>query len=178
MKIVGIGLNKTGTKTLGECLRHWQLMHKSFDAQAFELWRQKDYPALLRIVDEYESFEDWPWPLIYQEIDLAYPDSKFILTKRKSPKVWFQSLCKHADRTGPTIFRKYVYGYEMPHPYKDQHIQFYNNHLTSVRAYFRSRPESFIEVCWEDGDGWQALATFLGFATPLIPFPHANKVPD
>ena len=23
MKIVGVGLNKTGTKTLGTCLRHW-----------------------------------------------------------------------------------------------------------------------------------------------------------
>ncbi len=31
MKVFGIGLNKTGTTTLGLCLQHWGFRHKSYD---------------------------------------------------------------------------------------------------------------------------------------------------
>jgi hypothetical protein len=178
MKIVGIGLNKTGTKTLGACFRHWGLKHQSFNEEAFELWRRKEVEELLKWVGEYESFEDWPWPLIYADIDRKYPEAKFILTKRKNPETWFHSLCKHADRTGPTIFRKYIYGHELPHHHKAEHIQLYEHHIESVRKYFQHRPDDFLEVCWENGDGWQELARFLGYEAPCIPFPHENKAPN
>jgi len=178
MKIIGIGLNKTGTKTLGACFRHWGLKHKSFDVEAFELWRRKEYRKLLKWAEGYESFEDWPWPMIYKDIDQKFQEAKFILTRRKNPEVWFQSLCKHADRTGPTIFRKYVYGYEMPHHYKNEHIKLYKGHNESVRKYFHDRPNDFLEVCWEDGAGWQELARFLGYEVPNIPFPHENRAPN
>lgn len=178
MKIVGIGLNKTGTKTLRTCLLHWRLKHISYNMEAFDLWRNARYEDLLAWVGEYDSFEDWPWPFIYKQIDEKFPHTKFILTRRKNAEIWFESLCKHADRTGPTDFRKYIYGYEMPHAHKTEHLQFYENYIESVRDYFRNRPDDLLDVCWEDGDEWTRLSEFLGFDRPNAPFPHANKSPQ
>jgi len=177
LKIVGVGLNKTGTKSLGVCLRYWGCRHISCSVEAFELYRSGEYAALMDWVAKYDSFDDWPWPLIYREIDAEFPGTKFILTKRKSPEVWFDSLCKHADRTGPTRFRSEIYGYDMPHRYRDEHIRFYEQYVISVREYFRQRPDDLIEVCWETGDGWRELAGFLGFEEPAMVFPHVNRSP-
>lgn len=177
MKIVGVGLNKTGTKTLGTCLRHWHFKHVSFSPMALELWHQNNYEKLLAWVANYDSYEDWPWPLIFRDIDRAFPGSKFILTRRANPEVWFESLCKHAERTGPTIYRKYVYGFEMPHKHKSEHIRYYEGHLQTVREHFKDRPEALLEVCWEEGSGWTELAQFLDRPQPNVPFPHENKSP-
>ncbi len=118
----------------------------------------------MRLVGEYDSFEDWPWPLIYKGIDEAFPEAKFILTTRQCPDVWFASLCRHAERHGPTIFRKLIYGFEMPHSHKREHIHYCN-------------PSKLLEVCWENGDGWEELSNFLALPSPDIPFPHTNKWP-
>lgn len=177
-KIVGIGLNKTGTTTLGVCLRAFGLNHISVDAEAFELWRASRIDDLLDRVDRYDSFEDWPWPLIYDSIDERFPGSKFILTRRADAQTWYRSLCKHAHRTGPTDYRKYIYGHEMPHEHEAEHIEVYERHLESVRSYFANRPGDLLEVCWEEGDAWDELCGFLGLDRPALPFPHANKAWD
>ena len=177
MKVLGVGLNKTGTTTLGACLHHWGLKHTSCHREAFNLWRNDNYEEILTIAEEFDSFEDWPWPLIYKEIDEKFPNTKFILTRRINSDTWYKSLCKHAKRTGPTDFRKYIYGYEMPHQHKKEHILFYEKHLDSVREYFYERQDNFLEVCWEEGDGWDELSSFLGFERPKIPFPHEKKSP-
>lgn len=175
MKIIGVGLNKTGTKTLGACLRHFQFKHVSFSPPAFQLWLKNDYAKLLSWMAAYDSCEDWPWPLIFRDIDRTFPGSKFILTRRTDAEVWFKSLCKHAEWTGPTVFRKHVYGFEMPHQHKREHIHYYEEHLQTVRDYFKDRPEALLEVCWEQGSGWSELARFLDRPEPNIPFPHENK---
>ena len=177
MKVVGIGLNKTGTTTLGVCFQHWGLRHTSLNRPAFELWRKKQYDDLLKCVDDYDSFEDWPWPLIYKKIDEHFPGTKFILTRRIDSITWYDSVCSHATRTGPTDFRKHIYGHDMPHKYKSEHINFYEEHNQRVRNYFQGREGDLLEVCWEEGDGWQQLSAFLGFERPEMCFPHANKSP-
>ncbi|MBN1514265.1 MAG: hypothetical protein JXB13_19775 [Phycisphaerae bacterium] len=177
MKVVGVGLNKTGTTTLGVCLQHWGLHHISYNHEAFELWRLHKYDELLEWVGRYDSFEDWPWPLVFREINERFPGTKFILTRRKDAQTWYTSLCKHAKRSGPTDYRKHIYGWEMPHEHPKEHMDFYEKHLEAVRSHFRGRPNDLLEVCWEEGDGWDELASFLGFEQPNIPFPHANRAP-
>lgn len=173
-KVVGVGLNKTGTTSLGLCLRHWGLNHISCNKEAFRLWRESRVDELMESVARYDSFEDWPWPLVYQAIDQRFPDTKFILTRRKDAETWFDSICRHAHRTGPTDYRKFVYGHEMPHNHKADHVRVYEEHLQAVRDYFSDRPGDLLEVCWAEGDGWHELSSFLGFERPEIPFPHAN----
>ena len=177
MKIFGIGLNKTGTKTLGACLRRFGFKHKTYDLEllrAFSIGRIED---ILDETENYDSFEDWPWPLLYRELDLRFPDAKFILTLRRDANIWFDSLCRHSDRTGPTEARKIVYGHEMPHDFPEKHQEIYERHNREVEEHFRDRPDRLLKVSWENGDGWGKLADFLDREAPDIPFPHENKAP-
>jgi len=176
MKLFGIGLNKTGTKTLGECLTVLGFRNKSFDLNLMLAFSRGDFNEIFMICDEFDSFEDWPWPLLYRELNSHYPDSKFILTQRKDPETWYKSLCRHADLTGPTQARKIVYGYEMPHKHKDHHINFYVKHNAEVIQYFKDTPEKLLVVSWENGDSWKELGDFLKVNDiPKRPFPHKNK---
>jgi hypothetical protein len=176
MKVIGIGLNKTGTKTLGECMKILGLRNKSYDFDLLKDFSEDNHKNLFDSMDQYDSFEDWPWPLMYKEFDKRYPDAKFILTLRKDPQTWFESLCRHALHTGPTEARKIVYGYEMPLQNEEHHIRFYMDHHRDVMAYFKNRPGKLLVVSWDNGDGWEALCSFLNHSpAPEVPFPHKNK---
>jgi hypothetical protein len=175
VKIFGIGLNKTGTKTLGECLRQFGCRHTTFDLMDLRNFKRGNLALLLEKMNHFDSGEDWPWPLMVETLDEAFPEAKFILTIRKTPEIWFTSLCKHAEKTGPTEGRVLVYGYAMPHLYRQQHLDFYNRHNQTVMKYFQERPDKLLVVCWEKGDGWAELCGFLGRPQPAMPFPHVNK---
>ncbi len=158
MKVVGIGLNRTGTTTLGVCMKAWGLRHLSCDPVAFEHLKDGNLDALLDIIGAHDSFEDWPWPLVFAAIDERYPDCKFILTRRKTKEAWFDSLCRHAKKTGPTEYRRYVYGHTMPEQHREEHLRYYEEHNRKALEYFKDRPGKLLSVCWEDGDGWPELA--------------------
>jgi len=176
MKVFGIGLNKTGTKTLGICLQFLGFKKRvSYDLEALKNLKNNNFEPIFKKVDKNDCFEDWPWPLMYKILYEKYPDNKFILTIRETPEIWFNSLCKFALRTGPTEYRKLAYGYSMPHNFKEEHIQFYNSHKKSVIEFFCDKPDKLLVVCWEKGDGWEALCSFLDKDFPNIPFPHINK---
>jgi hypothetical protein len=175
MKTFGIGLNKTGTKTLGVCLQHFGYKHTTYNLDDLRTFSQGNLNHLLDKIKQYDSCEDWPWALMYEFLDKQFPEAQFILTKRKTPDIWFESLCKHADRTGPTEARRLVYGYEMPHDYRQHHIDFYNAHNQKVVDYFKDRADKLLVVCWENGDGWRELCQFLKQPQPNMPFPHINK---
>lgn len=174
-KIIGVGLNKTGTTTLGTCFKHWGFKHSKLHSDAFGLYCAGRIDDVLKIAEGFDSFEDWPWPLVYERMDRAFPNSKFILTTRLDAETWFTSLCQHADRTGPTKYRKHIYGHAMPQAHREEHIRFYEKHNAAVRKYFQSRPGQLLEVCWERGDGWRELSEFLNLPQPHVPFPHANQ---
>lgn len=174
-KIVGVGLNRTGTTTLGVCLKHFGYRHTSMHEQAFELFRKGDMSGLMALVSRYDSFEDWPWPLIFRQIDEAYPDSKFILTKRDTAETWFKSISKLAELFGPTEIRRYIYGHAMPHEHKSEYIEYYNRHNKIVEEYFSDKPGKLLVVSWDNGDGWNELCPFLDQEVPDAPFPHVNR---
>lgn len=175
MKVIGIGLNKTGTKTLGACLLHWGFRHQSCSTRDFDLWRTGREDEVFVRMEKYDSFDDWPWPLMYKTIDSRFSGAKFILTRRKDVATWFESLCLHAERMGSSAFRQCIYGHDMPRNHRVEHVAFYEKHLADVRAYFHARPNDLLEVCWEEGDDWKKLAQFLGLPVPDRPFPHNNK---
>ncbi len=176
MKVFGIGMNKTGTKTLNACFKAFGLTTWSYDLQLLKAYAEGRLEEIFAVSDRYDSAEDWPWPLLYKEFDRRYPDAKFILTTRKDPDTWFASLCHHADRTGPTEARQIVYKHEMPHLFKAEHIDRYITHNREVVKYFSDRPGKLLQVCWETGSGWKELAEFLGLSIPVIPFPHENHI--
>ena len=176
-KIFGIGLNKTGTKTLGECLKTLGYRHSSAQKGLLkDIVLRNDYSTVFKHVNSLDSFEDWPWPLIYKELDSKYPNSRFILTIRKDEFTWLNSLKKHSLRTKPlNNHRKFAYGFEYPFGHEDEHINFYKQHNAEVIEYFKNRPNDLLVICWENGDGWEKLGQFLGKDTLDVPVPHMNE---
>ena len=158
-KIFGIGLNKTGTTTLGQCGKILGYRCTSCDRKLLEDFRLKnDFTRIINKVGHFDLLEDWPWPLIYKELDRMFPGSKFILTIRKDEKTWFNSIKKHSMKTHPIMHcRKLAYGYSFPHKYEQEHLEFYKKHNDNVRTYFVGRDRDFIEICWENGDGFEKL---------------------
>ncbi len=176
-KVFGIGLNKTGTTTLQHCGTALGY-HCSGSSRQFlkEVKIRNNLSNLEKHVDYYDLFQDWPWPLLYREVDRIAPGSKFILTVRRNEQAWLESLKKHSMRTRPIRHsRKIVYGHRYPHYYPDEYLAVYRRHNDEVRSYFADRQNDFVELCWEHGDGWDKLCGFLGKEIPDAPFPHANN---
>ena len=176
IKVIGVGLNRTGTKTLGYYLKTWGFRHKSYDLDAFHLLRAGRIDELLGIMSEYDSFEDWPWPLMFREIDAYFPNARFILTMRRSPDVWYRSLCNMAVRMGPLHeFEKHIYGYAMPQGHREEHLQYYREHNQAVEEHFQDRPMKLLKICWENGFSTEELANFLGIKVEKIPPQRVNR---
>ncbi len=175
-KVFGIGLNKTGTTSLKQALVTLGYKHLERTPALFKLWKKREYDQIFDAIDDFESFEDWPWPLMVVQLLERYPDAKFILTRRKSAEVWLESLKRQAEKTNPDNNpRQAIYGHAYPHGHESEHLAFYEAHLTSTRELFASRSGQLAEFCWDEGDGWQELCAFLGARKPRKPFPHANK---
>lgn len=179
-KIFGIGLNKTGSTTLGRCGKILGYRYTECDRLLLEdVVLRNDFTRVRQTVERFDLFEDWPWPLIYKELDRMYPGSKFILTTRRNEKIWLDSLKSHSLKTPPWKHcRKLAYGYNFPHRHEQEHLELYTRHNDNVRAYFKDRDQDFLEICWENGDGFQKLCNFLGSEIPAVPLPHANKKED
>ena len=174
-KVIGIGLNKTATKSLSQCFEALGYQNHSYSLDAFSLYQQRDWQALFDIMDGYTSFEDWPWPLMYQEIEKQYPDAKFILTTRVIPEIWYRSLCKMAVRMGPlNTFEKHIYGYSMPQGRRAEHLEFYANHNASVIDYFSDKPGKMMQVCFDTGVDMASLCQFLDVPYREFAPPHEN----
>jgi hypothetical protein len=177
MKVFGIGLNKTGTTTLGSCFRTLGFRHHSFSLDLLESAACGEMAPLLQILDAFDSFEDWPYPLFYRFLDRLYPGSRFVLTRRSTPARWLASLGSHALRTDPLIgsrTRSLAYGCPFPQLNPKHFLSFYANHLNQVRSYFQDRPQDLLEVCWEEQASWEPLCAFLERPIPDCPFPHEN----
>jgi len=177
VKIFGIGLNKTGTSTLGAAGEMLGLRTKTWDAALFKdtiIDGRRD--QLWRIISQFDLFNDFPYPLLFREIDQRFPRSKFILTRRASAEKWIASLKAHAMRSNPSSqTNKIVYGFMFPHGREPEFMEFYERHNENARRYFRGRPDDFLEICWESENDWARLAAFLGVAAPDVSLPHINS---
>ena len=69
LKVIGIGLNKTGTTTLAKGLHVLGYQkHVSVRGDLLAKYKNGDLEEIFEVVEENESFEDWPWPLMYKEL--------------------------------------------------------------------------------------------------------------
>ncbi len=169
-KVFGIGLSKTGTTSLnaGLCLLGIPSVH---------------FPPSIEQLKDYDGGTDISVAMAYQELDLLYPGSKFILTVRE-PQSWLRSFQKHRQR----MLQKYgedniaTWIKDLATKYYGQwefdpfiYLATYQNHLYSVLEYFKERPQDLLilDIC--DGQGWQKLCNFLDCDIPTTPFPHSNQ---
>lgn len=178
-KIFGVGWAKTGTTTLGSCFKILGYTHQSQKLALAHHLKTGNLSRIISLARQMDTFEDWPWLILYQELDKAFPGSKFVLTKRKSDR-WISSyqnmLASQGDASEElNEIRRTLYGLPFPNVTETQLIERYERHNSEVESYFSRRPNDLLVVNWEEGAGWVELCDFLGMDVPNEPFPHANK---
>lgn len=177
-KIFGIGLNKTGTRSLAAALRilGFRTLHKGDTATSDLVDRAMDggLPPLDLIGDQYDAYLDVDAIVRrFGELDSHYPDSKFILTTSEIDS-WLNSRRRHAEANR---LRAAEGRYDGPlleidlDEWRDE----WKRHHDAVRAYFASRSDDLLVFDVRAGDDWTTLAPFLESPVPSRPFPWENR---
>jgi hypothetical protein len=183
-KIFGIGLSRTGTRTLSEALsllgfRTAHYVEHKREQRGVTTWFAGDF-ATDSLLD-YDAAVDLPIPVFYPQLDARYPGSKFILTIRDADS-WIASMRRHwaawpitDDASGryrqtQRLAMYGVYGFAEG---RLRHV--FDTHRRNVGWYFRDRPGDLllIDIC--GGHGWERLCPFLNRPVPVTTFPWLNK---
>jgi hypothetical protein len=199
MKVLGVGLGRTGTLSLHRAFEILNLRSIHYDQIRLRdvLDGSNSHPNFRRY-DDVDAVTDIPTAYFYREILDAYPDCKAVLTLRDVDS-WWQSSIRHNDQdpvTEPSLWdralsrvststaarlerhrfktavRNYVYGSAVPREflYKRKFLE-YNERVRSEIPGHRLLVMNIIA-----GDGWELLCPFLGVPIPSEPFPHEHKL--
>ena len=176
-KVFCIGFQKTGTTSMEAALGILGYRVASIfghEARDLAALRRDLVPRGLEIARQVDAVQDMPWPLLFRELDAAFPGSRFILTWRDSDG-WIASICRHFGHN-PDILQALTYGPDAAFPvgHEAHYREVYARHNAAVRTYFRDRPADLLEMNLSKGDGWAALCGFLGTPVPDRPFPTSN----
>ena len=130
-----------------------------------------------------EAVSDLPIPILFKELDEAYPGSKFILTIREDYE-WLRSVEAHWSQRN--VFRqqwasdpfthkihKIVYGQIGFDP--GIMLRRYRVHDKEVQDYFRDRPMDLLVMHVNGNMGWAELCRFLGRPIPSCEYPKENS---
>lgn len=180
-KVFGIGLNKTGTSSLKLALRRLGFDHSRRKMSFSREYFRGNMDVVFEEAETHESFEDWPWPLVYKDMFAKYgSEARYVLTTRISADVWLKSIKTHAERVRGREIRRKIYGYPFPHGVEENYIAYYENHNAEVRRFFAENNATHLlsDLCWEKGHGWLELCTFLGEPLRATEFPHSNSRAD
>lgn len=182
-KVFGIGFQKTGTSSLAEALEilgyrtnHGVFINHPEHRRSLHivppLTNEKVAAQALRLVADYDALTDNPWPLLYRELDAAYPGTKFILTSR-DPGSWIASVVQHFGERDSDVL-EWIYGFRSVRGHETRCLEVYEAHNGAVRAYFANRPGALLELNFDRAPRWNELCAFLGKPIPRKSFPHAN----
>jgi hypothetical protein len=162
-KIFGIGLTKTGTMSLAMALKIL-----GYDA--------KHYPWSLEEIDKKEATTDIPVACRFKELDLMYPNSKFILTTREFTDWITTTSRKPPDDHKPKLWRIETRArtYGALHFDKDKWSAAYIRHHEDVYSHFKFRDDLLV-LHLEETDKWTRLCEFLGKPIPDKPYPKINR---
>jgi len=172
-KVFGIGFHKTGTTSLATALKI--LGYRVTGPNGIDNPRiaEEALSTAKELLEQYDAFQDNPWTVLFRELDVLVPGSKFILTTRR-PDEWLKSVVKHFGKT-KTPMRNWIYGAGSPVGNEERYLSRYKRHNDEVRAYFADRPESLLELSVTDGAGWDRICPYLGAPKPVTPFPYRNR---
>ncbi|GAB4206018.1 MAG: hypothetical protein OHK0013_22320 [Sandaracinaceae bacterium] len=187
-KVFGLGLSRTGTRSLTAALHllGWDTIHYPTDRATLETLMRGDvrFPHL----DRYDGITDITVSPYYEDLDRTYPGSKFVLTVRDEES-WLRSCANHwsgrpAYQEGEgedhaihmeirRFLRAAVYASDDFEP--ERFRRAYRRHVENVTRYFADRPGDLLVLAITQGEGFEKLAPFLGVPAPSVPFPHKGK---
>lgn len=181
-KVFGIGFHKTGTTSLAMALnllgyrnnRGLNLFRRKWGQEKIiNLLEKENYKPFIDFMKDFDSCQDNPWYLLYKELDINFPNSKFILTIRDENR-WLSSCTKFFKKQRKPI-HNIIYGVNYFPENKPIYLNKYSQHNQDVINYFKNRPDDLLIINWEKGDGWKELCAFLNRPIISLPFPHLNK---
>lgn len=189
-RIFGIGMMKTATTSLDRALKIL-----GFDSAHFKnpLWARNVWEEVLKFgrsptLEKSYAISDNPIPLLYKQLDKAYPGSKFILTVRNE-RDWVRSVRDHwnpdlnpfrwewdTDAFSHRLHQE-VYGRKTFDA--ETFLRRYRQHNTEVFKYFKGRPDDLLILNADlpDYRKWDRLCVFLGCRHPGVPYPRAFATP-
>jgi hypothetical protein len=199
MKILGVGLSKTGTTSLADAVRILGFSCINYDQDRLTpLLLGRDRSPDFRVYDDVDAVFDIPSAYFYRELLAAYPASKAILTVRDLES-WWQSIEAHFNERRPVRqpgVRDYLRGILRPEQLRwlKNDVAFRRNlrncvyGCTEAREYlFKKKyiehnervtrdvdPARLLVIDVAAGQGWSELCAFLGVPVPEVPFPHSN----
>ena len=184
MKILGVGLSKTGTTSLNEALKILGLNSLHWEPERLrEVLDGSDSKPDFRYYDDVDAVTDLPAAYFYDELLEAYPETKCILTIRDETD-WWKSIEAYFNKTYPAKSleedflgcreRNYIYGSTTA--YEFLYRKKYREHNERVISKVPSHQLLVMNII--AGDGWETLCPFLDVPTPSVPFPHINKGTD
>jgi len=172
-KVFGIGFHKTGTSSLAAALQYMGYRVTGPNAVHNPEIAKQVYSIAFELVEQFDAFQDNPWPLLYRELDHQYPGSRFILTVRPTA-AWIRSVVSHFGQQS-TPMRQWIYGLGSPEGNEAVYVSRYEKHNLEVLNYFSARPNDLLVLKITEGEGWEKLCPFLDSPVINQPFPHENK---
>jgi hypothetical protein len=184
-RIFGIGLQRTATtslfeafKTLGFDSFHWETGDKARD-----IWDEMNAEGRSWMLERYYALCDLPIPLLYKKLDVAYPNSKFILTVRDeqawlksverlwnpayNPSRWEWDVWPFSNRIHRALYGRTDFDPETM-------LATYRRHNLEVKRYFARRDNDLLIMQMDLRDGWPELCHFLDQPVPDVPYPRTN----
>lgn len=174
-KIFIIGLPRTGTTSISVALLEsgFKVAHTAFTKHAFEL---------AEVISDSPCFSD------YQQLDLLFPDSKFVYLQRERCK-WIPSIQRLLTKmephllpkTGhfsPVLKRSFEQIFELSNVnlLTEKHLTAcYEKHQQQVELYFQGR-DDLLSINISEQGSLQLLLAFLGVDNQdKQQFPHLNQ---
>lgn len=184
-KVFGLGLSRTGTRSLTTALQilGYDPVHYPIDPDTYNEIANGQYD--LTLLKHHDGITDITVAQYYAQLDKLYPGSKFILTVRDK-QGWLRSCENHwlnapafIETDDPELlsrlkvrqfFRASTYGCYDFEPERFSWV--FDQHIKNVTEYFKDKPGRLLimDVC--AGDGFEKLAPFLDRPMPCTPFPH------
>ena len=196
MKIICVGIGKTGTTSISKALRHlgytvfdWEEQVFDFQDHWVDVFQNGAQLDVKRVYQHADAVVDAPGNFFWEEILEAYPDSKVILSEREEDS-WLKSLVNQLQVFEAVISRRFL---AVLSPTSRKQIFILYSHLTAIlgsadpksacvlRKRYRMhnhRVKSLVPpeklLVYNVKQGWKPLCDFLGCEVPTVAFPHEN----
>lgn len=191
MKIIGVGLGRTGTlslkaalETLGyrPCYHILDVLRSPRNIKILRTIGAETHIDWSYLFSEYEAGVDFPFTTHYQECLETFPEAKVILTVRE-PDEWYESaratiypiqrVLFNFLPGGKKVGRKTIWHqvFEGRFEEREYAIKAFHRHTEEVK---RSVAEDKLLV-FDVEDGWGPICDFLDRPVPDESFPHINR---
>ena len=175
-KVFGIGLSKTGTTSLYKALEILGFRSATFrhtKKLGLKKWLEGDFSV--DYLNNFDAVTDLPIGTYFRELDVAFPNSKFILTHRPLDS-WIASIERQftAKPNPKDNFNRDVrlaqYGVTTFNLRRFERI--WSEHHENVLSYFSDNPSALLVLNLFENEAWEELCQFLDRPIPEVPFPN------